>query len=327
MMTPTIEEERLLELRGRGVATPPLAWRSNGPVLAMVFFALTCAATAAMWGLIFMIIESAKVTSWLVAVAAISLAEWLIRRARFYGTGVEAALCISGLFCIIFGLPGEGSREVMLLFAAASAIAGFRMRNPFFGVLAFAFVVAYLESRGLSGAAAAAGVAAALMSLFALVREWRRPSTDMLWIALLVIAPIAGAVAGIDTLDASWAAVFGVFGALCVAAGLLYRDHAPLIAAVVNFTISGTILAAHDLLPLTEEWRLMTAGAALLACSAVVSRILRDRSSGVVVTADALTRFDEELQMIGTVALQPRVDVAPPREGGDFGGAGATGKF
>ena len=57
------------------------------------------------------------------AAISLALAEWLIRTRHFFGTGIESALWLGGLFAFIFGLPGEGSTEVILLFAAASAFA------------------------------------------------------------------------------------------------------------------------------------------------------------------------------------------------------------
>ena len=328
-MTPTVEEERQLELRGRGLKTTAPNWRTSGPVIALVFFVLTCGAVAATWGLIFMILESGKTTSRLIAIAAVALAEYLIRRERFFGMGVESALWISGAFCIIFGLPGEGSPAAVLLFAIASAAAGLRVRNPFFGALSLSFAVAYLNMENMKAIASAVGVAVSVVALFALRREWKRPSTEMLWVVLLVVAPIVGVVASLDTLHVAWAPVFAVLAGVSLAAGLTMRSHAPLIAAFVNLAICVTILAAHDLLPFAEEWRLMIGGAVVLAASAIVSRALRDRARGLVVSAEALTKYDEELQMFGTVALQPRVEVtaAPEGSGGQFGGAGSTGKF
>lgn len=328
MTGPTVSEERLMELGSRRVATTPLVWRSNGPMLSLVFFALTCAAIAASWGFLALLFDEAKGTSWLIAVAALVSGEFLIRRRRFFGTGVESALWLGGLFAIIFGLPGEGSVEVLLLFAAASAIAGFRMRNALYGALAVVFVLSYLESRNLGAMAAAAGIGVATIALIALARRWQRPSTEMLWIALLVISPVAAAIAALDHLSVSWSAPFAALSATALVAALTLRHHGALVAAAVNLVIATAILEAHDVLPFERQWRLMIGGAVLLMVSGLVTRLLRNRTGGIVVTPEALTRFDEELQIVGTISLQPRgeAELAEDR-GGRFGGAGATGDY
>lgn len=306
-----------------------MPWRANGPALALVFFGLTCAATAAAWASVEAIIGAEKVTSWIVALAAITAAEMLIRKWRFFGSGVESALFISGLFCAIFGLPGEGSREVLLLFAAASAAAGLRMRNPFFGALAAAFVLSWLDSRALDAVAATGALTLAAIALAAGAREWRRPSTDMLWTVLLVIPPIGAAIATADELSPWWAAAYGAFAAVSFLAGLRLRLHPPLIAAGVNAVIATAILAHYDLLPSTQEWRLMAGGSVLLAASAAASRLLRDRTRGIVVTADALTAHDDDLEILATLSMQPKAPetAAGTTGGGRFGGAGSTGSF
>ena len=78
--------------------------------------------------------------------AAIVLAEVLISR-RWFFTGVEAALWIGGVFALISELPRSGTPESMLVLAAASGIAGARVRNPLFGALAAVFVMLYFEKR------------------------------------------------------------------------------------------------------------------------------------------------------------------------------------
>ena len=113
-----------------------------------------------------------------------------------------------------------------------------------------------------------------------------------------------------------------------IAAGLRLRAHAPLIAAAVNGVIAIAILAAHDLLPFAPEWQFMLGGAVLLAASALIAREMRGRATGVVITPDSLTRSDDDLQLLATIAAQPQAESAPAAaEGGRFGGAGSTGKF
>jgi hypothetical protein len=323
-----VAEERLMELRSRGIAVPPVPWRTNGVVLAAVFFVLTVAAAIAAWMFLEEITGDNKLSSWILAVVSLAFAEYLIRRHHFFGTGVESALWLIGLFCAIFGLPGRGAPEALLLFAAASAIAGLRVRNPLFGALAVIFILSYLDRRAADEWQVVFALGSAGAALGALHREWRRPSTEMLFVALLVIPPLA-LFEAIGQLSPWWAVVFAIFVALCLLAGFRLRHHAPFIAAGVNAVLAVAILAANELLPFEYEWQLITGGVFLLFVSAVVTRHYRDRTRGIVVTPSALTKFDEELQILGTVGFQPRVEVgaAQPQGGGSFGGGGATGDY
>ncbi|MGZ8869095.1 MAG: hypothetical protein ACXW2P_12195, partial [Thermoanaerobaculia bacterium] len=122
--------------------------------------------------------------------------------------------------------------------------------------------------------------------------------------------------------------VFFVLAAVLIAAGGRLRAHTPLIAAAVNGVIGIAILAAHDLLPFAPEWQFMIGGAVLLAASALIAREMRGRATGIVITPDSLTRSDDDLQLLATIAAQPQVESAPTAtEGGRFGGAGSTGEF
>ncbi|HUP49159.1 MAG TPA: hypothetical protein VNA04_10260 [Thermoanaerobaculia bacterium] len=322
MMGPDVRDERLMELRNRGLQVRPrVPWRSNGVVLSIVFFALTSIGILALYGFLYQI----KLT-WLTGILSIALAEFLIHGRRFFGTGVESALWLGGLFALIFELPGPPREEGLLLFAAAAALAGWRMRNGFFGALAALFVMRYTAARGDETVAASVAVVLSLAALAALGREWGRPSTERLWIALLIIPPVSLLI-DVPRLLPWWAALMGGMAIGSLAAGLRIRTHAPLIASAVYLALSTAILAAHDLLPLTVEWRLITGGALLLAASAALARLLRDRTGGIVTMPATSAPFEEAAQIVGTLALQPRVAQAPQEPGGRFGGAGATGEF
>lgn len=328
MMWPGVADERVMELRGRGIAAAPsVPWRANGPLLASVVFGLTIGTMAAFVGFFHVFLERAAF--WFVAIAAIALAEYLMRAHRFYGAGIESALWLGGLFCMIFGIPGEGEPEALLLFALASAVAGVRMRNGLFLALATAFVISYAVTRHEPAVAAIVGIAISCVALLALTRTWQRPSTEAAWIALLVIPPIAGAAGTATGLPPWWAAVYAALAIACVVIGITLRAHAPFIAAFVDGAIAIGILAAHELLPLETEWRLIVGGAIVLAMSAIASRALRDQRRGIVVRPEALSAFDEEIQVLATVAMQPGVEASADQEpgGGSFGGAGATGRF
>ena len=75
----------------------------------------------------------------------------------------------------------------------------------------------------------------------------------------------------------------------------------------------------------------MLAGALLVAIGAALSRALRDRTRGFVVTPSSVTKYDEAMQIIGTIniAHASPTHAEPQREsgGGSFGGAGASGDY
>lgn len=326
MIAPSVADERLIELRNRGFAAQPqVAWKTHGPFVSLLFFVLTIIGVVATGGF-FDLIELPNGT-FLTGLLAVALAEFLMQRRRFFGTGVESALWIAGSFAFIFALPGPSRAEGLLLFAVASAAAGFRVRNALFGALAVVFVIAYFMSTDFPTAAALIAMAVSMIALVALAREWQRPSTEKLWIALHVIPPIT--LLTTRTLEPWWAIVYVLLAAVCVAAGLWMRAHTPFIGAAIYATADVTTLAAHDLLPFDREWSLIMGGAALMAASAFIARDLRGRTRGIVVSPEAMTRFDEEMQILATIGAQPATQphVETDREGGRFGGAGATGDY
>src|ERR1700720_615295 len=129
---PTPEEERAN------------AWKGKSLLAQCVFFFLTTLAIAAAFGFLSLI---KLPQGWIVLIACIALAEYLIRAFHFWRTGVEAALWIGGLYAFIFSLPSSGKPEAILVFVAAAAIAGWRVRNALFGVLAFVLGTVYLMAK------------------------------------------------------------------------------------------------------------------------------------------------------------------------------------
>ena len=138
----------------------------------------------------------------------------------------------------------------------------------------------------------------------------------------------ASAFATLTRVDVWWVIVYFALAALCAAAGLHLRAHAALIAAAVYTILFVSKAQADDLLPFAPEWRFILGGAILLAASALIARLLRDRTRGLTVTPEDLTAYDKEIEILATIAAQPQVE-APPEKGGGggFGGAGATGDF
>jgi hypothetical protein len=337
-MIPTVAEDRAQTLRARAQAWRAdglisaeteheirekfvTSWRSYGPFAALLFFFLTVCAVAAFHG----VLDLANGPTVVAGIAALVIAEVLIAK-KWFGTGVESALWISGLFSLIFSLPSQGRLEAILVFAAAAAIAGVRVRNPFFGALAAVFFVEYIYAKGWNDRALGLAAAIAGIALVALMREWRRPSTEGLWIALLLsmipVAYVAGQL---------WQIVpmFLCSALVLIAAGLLMRHHAPLVAGAIALVIAvGDWIGRSDL---AAEMLLAIAGALCLGVAFVLSRVLRDRTLGFVSTPMRLTSADDAIQLISVVAVAPHdtPDAAGGRVQGDgtFAGAGATGSL
>lgn len=317
----TADHERARAINARWPrAQLPQPWHGYGLLGQIVFFLLTVAGIFAF----FMMTRQELLT----AAVCIGLAEYLIRVRKWFGTGVEAALWIGGLFSALQALPNTGAPEATLLIAAAAAIAGFRVRNPLFGALAAFFVTQYLEATRDLGTIAALVIAAA--SLFALYRTWKRPSTEWLFIILLVTMPFAGWTHA----DTRWASLtlslYAAFAALCLASAIVKRHHAMFAGAAAALIVAAGILV--DRIRLSEELTLLIAGAVLLIASAAAAHLLRGRTRGFVVTPSQLTSFDDDLEMLGTVtaAAHPSAGNPPESRGqgdGGFGGAGATGNY
>lgn len=305
----------------------PTEWRSSGLLAQIVGFGLT-AAGVALFAAFWELISSSTIIA---AIVAMALAEWSIRAKKWWSTGVESALWLGGLFAFIFALPGESRPEALLLFAGASVAGVVRLRQPWFAALALVFVMAYLEARTAPDAIALfLGIGVALVALALLHRQWSRPSTEWILIALLVVAlPCAyfGSYRALPKLVN--ALIFAALVVIFVVSGLRRRHHAPLVAAAVC-----TVFVAaetHDFLPLVDEARLAIGGAALLLLAAIVSRALRGRTTGLVATPSPRTDADELLDLGGAIVATPQQPAgAPegrPQGDGGFGGAGATGSF
>lgn len=324
-----VQHERNLHLRARLHGTPAAAqlevpWRTNGIVAQCFFFVLSCIALGAFYGL--MHILDVPRPGLVTGVAAIVLAEVLIAR-RWFFTGVEAALWIGGVFALISELPSSGKPEAMLVLAAASAIAGARVRNPLFGAVAAVFVMLYFEKRFDLGVLCAWVIA--LASCIALLRTWRRPTTEGLWIALALVLPVAGRF----TADPHWRTVtiilYTIFGGAVLILAVTRRHHALFLSAMIALAIASA--DAVEQIQAPPEAKLAIAGAVLLGIAFAVSRTLRDRTYGFVLTPVALTPVDDAMELGATLTLQPAgpppAEPAPAPGGGSFGGAGASGDY
>ena len=324
-----LEHERALMLEGRASSPPASAilagaakvpHRTHGILLRATLFVLT---SVGVFGLNFLL-DSLDVPKQGIAagIIAIVLAELLIRIGWFW-TGVEEALWIGGAFSLISELPRTGTPESTLVIAGAAAIAGARVRNPLFGALAAGFFAYYFERRFDLGVIAALVIA--LIAAFALLRTWRRPSNEFLCIAVAVTLPIAGYFFADDVWRNATIALYAAFGVVAFFLAVRYRHHALFLAGGIGVAIAAIEFARTLDLPL--EAKLAIGGALPLAGAWIAARALRDRTTGIVATPSQLTSFDDELQIAATVAL-PHEEFEPkPEQGGEFGGAGATGKY
>jgi hypothetical protein len=317
-MNASEERRRELDLRtGR---------QSRGTILSLVFFVLTGLAVVAT----FLLFEKLSLPKgWLTLIICIAVAEVLIRRFHFAGRGVESALWLGGLFAFIFGLPSEGRPEGLLLFAAACAIAGARVRNPLIGALSPVFAIAYLGLRHWYVAALLFGIIIAAIALLALAREWQRPSTEVLLVALMIASLIAGAWGTVAAyMSPAWSLAYIAFALAAFALGIRLRHREALFGGALAIVIAAIVLREMFDFPL--EWELILAGALLFATAAAISRVLRGKTTGFVVTP-VESSYEEVLRLIGTTALAPQVATNATPEpiggGGKFGGAGATGDF
>src|SRR6266849_249600 len=309
-------------------------WRHMSLIVQIVFFVHTIVAISALYG--FFSLFNLK-AGWIVAPASIVTGELLIRRARFWRTGVESALWIGGLCAFIFSLPSSGKVEAILVFAAAFALAGWRVRNALFGTVATVLVIAYAAAKEWHWLALLLAIAMALIALAALAREWQRPSTEMLWQFLILVMPISGYVAiairisGRFKSEAGIVAIFVALAAIFAMVVVRMRLRVPLMAVVLCIAIA--IVEAHDFIPVSVESALIVIGALTLATAAAIMRALRGKETGFVLGVAK----DSELQDVLSVAptfLAAEVGGAPhggaPQpvgDGGEFGGAGASGNF
>ena len=190
----------------------------------------------------------------------------------------------------------------------------------------------------------------AIAAALALRREWRRPSNELLFAAMAVVMPLAGYVAALTQkrfrgpvirvegdgvtvvrsfADVQLAIIFVMAALLLLVLAIRRRERATLIAAALSIGISA--YEVRTLLRWPVEAQLMAAGALLVAIAWVLSRLLRGRTRGFVITPSALTRYDEAMQIAGTISVpsSAHAPATPQREsgGGSFGGAGASGDF
>lgn len=316
-----VREERQLLLRSRKLASPEIPWRTHGILLRAVLFVFTVLGTGAMYW--FFDLINVPGEGIVTGVIAIGIAELLIRKARWWWTGVEEALWLCAAFAFVSELPRRGTPESALVLALAAAIPGWRVRNPLFGAAAACFVVGYFEDRFDLGVIAA--LVMATLAVIALLRTWERPSTEWLFIALAVVMPFAGRTVA----DSEWRSVtialYAVFAVVVAVLAVRKRHHALFLSAAIALGVAA--VDAAELVDIAEEVELAMGGGLLLVGSWLVSRALHGRTRGIVSTPASLTPFDDELEVAATISLPDQKFDQKMESGGEFGGAGATGDY
>jgi hypothetical protein len=342
---PSITEERADAVRRIVPSQPETGWRHNGLLLRVVFTILAAIAVSAAFGFFTLLTLPKGI---LTALLAIGAAEWLIAEHRFVRTGVESSLWLCGTFAFIFGLPSQGKVEAILVFAAAAALSGWRMRNEFFGVLAAILVVAYVAVKWDHTPILAMSVAAllAIASAFALRRIWWRPSTDRLFAGLALAMPVTGYLAAVAVcmfkptfaMNLQVAAILGITAIVLLIAGIVWRDRVLLISATLS--VACAAIELRQLFDYPAEGKLIGAGIAVIAIAVTLERALRRATRGLVVTVVATNPYDEAMQIGGILTVAPHGsapadhahtgpvlnDSASPTDK-SFGGAGAGGGY
>jgi len=327
MIWPSVADERAMALDAllpkKNAALP---WRTNGFFLTIAFFFLTVLG-AGVFAALFQ-------GSIVVAVLCLIAAEVLIQKFRFFGTGIESALWAVALAIVIFKLPHSGTKEGILVVALAAAIVGLRMRNAFFGAVAAIVVIAYTAAKwNEPWPAIIASLSIAVLCVLALLIEWQRPSNEALFGFIAVVMPLSGYVAAVVTDEMKTqlmiAAVYAIFGVAVLALGIARRDRLTLITAASAIAIA--FVEARNLLQASDEVKLIASGALLVVIGAAISRALRDKTRGFVVTPSQISGLDDAMQLAGTISAAHAnpTQVEPHREsgGGNFGGAGASGNY
>ena len=342
---PSVAEERAEAVHRIVPSQPETGWKHNGLLLRIVFTVLAAIAVSAAFGFFTLLLLPKGI---LTAVLAIGAAEWLIAKHRFFRTGVESSLWLCGTFAFIFGLPSRGKVEAILVFAAAAALSGWRMRNEFFGAVAAILVVVYIAAKWDRNPilCLSAAVLIAIASAFALRRVWQRPSNERLFAGLVLTMPVIGYLSTVvirefppvPGINFQLAAILGIAAAILLAAGIAWRDRVLLISATLS--IACAAIELRDLVDYPAEAKLIGAGVAVIAIAVTLERALRRKTRGLVVTKVETNLYDEAMQIGGILTVAPHgsapaehahtgpvLDDSTSATDKSFGGAGAGGGY
>jgi hypothetical protein len=329
MIWHSVADERGYALKKLGLPAETGGWKRYKLHVQLAFFILTLIGVSAFSVLS---VVNRSVGSLINAVIVIVLAEVLIRKQRFFATGIETALSIAAVVFILIALPSSGKAEGILVVGALVAIAGARLLNPFIGGLAAMSVIVYAAVKNATPVQCALlGVVIALGAAAAQLVEWQRQSVERLFQTIAILAPLAGVIAaefGSSPDHQTIAIVYVIAAAIILALGVAMRARALLLSGALNAAIAAYEASYASDAPL--EAKLIAAGVVTLAIAIVLSRLLRKHTTGFVTTESSLTGYDEVMQIAGAIHTTPN---APQEQspdggfqsgGGNFGGGGAS---
>jgi hypothetical protein len=362
---PTPEQARWLLLASRWTESPVNVfieartggWRSVGLLTRTAFFFLGVVAAAMTFGIVeIMRMPASAVVAGLLLIV---VAEWLIATRRLSNVGIEAALELSGLLLVMlwmFDIFHSGNdTSAALAVTIAFAIAGWRLRNPLFTLLAAiaaSITVAiaidknsFLFTTSNGYWASLYCYAVALVALILGARQLRRPAHDHMLDWLVVVMPLAGYLwsaysglfsAGINYLyQPSIAELFVVltpllFAALSLTLGLRRRTHAPLLACMV--CIACVAYELRGISGLSLEQRLILWGCVTLIGAVILDRYLRTPRRGITSQPLSAEASAWELLQLAGAAVTTPAQPSPQQPGyegggGKFGGGGAGGHY
>lgn len=282
----------------------------------------------------------------IVAAVALAAGEWLIVGRRQFGSGIEESLEVSGITLLAYDLwsRSHASESVGFgLLGIGLAIAGFRLLNPVFTILAALALVTVLDAPPFGiGIACYAVAIAALIASF---RSFRRPSYSRMLDYLVIVMPVAAYIwsvsphamaTAVDYRNASFSqwlvpACSFAFAGIALASGWTRRAHAPLIAGALCAACGAYEL--RNLTGLSLATRLVIGGGALLVISTSLERYLRVPRRGFTSRpSNEYARSADVLEIAGGALLTPSVsplEATPSFEGGggQFGGGGSEGRY
>lgn len=348
---PTVAEERWLLLASRYPALRAEidslghggSWKTTTPLGRLLGVILTLLAMALLGGAL-----SPFRSPWFIAgLLLMFVAEGLIARRRVYRSGIEEVLYVGGAVAVVVQIldwsNGNNDAAGLALVVTAVLFVGWRLLNPVLTTLAaagYSLAISLVNAHLFDGSLRTLepAIYCGLLATLALIgggRRWQRPSHDFMLDGLVIVMPFLG---GAWLLAYAWRgdamiwtslAVTSAFFAILLAAGLMRRQHAPLIGALGSLLCAG--YALHELLSWPGYWQLITAGGVLLLLAAGSDRRLKGRDQGVTSRATDDAQELELLQLAGAASLGPAQGPAPAQgvqgQGGDFGGGGASGRF
>ena len=329
MMWPSVDNERAAALKALRLPVENAdGWKRYRIPMQITFFILTMIGIGTFSGFALL---NRTVGSTFNAVVVFAIAEYLILKHRFFATGVETALWLAGVVFVILALPQSGETEGLLVIGAIVGIAGARLLNPLIGGLAAMSVIIYVDAKHASPLQTVlVALAIAILASAAQIVEWRRRSVERLFQTIAIFAPLAGVIAaefGSSIDHGALASCFAAAAVIVLAIAISQRARALLIAGALSAAIA--LFEASYLSNAGVEAKLIVSGVLLVAIAVLLSRALRGRTSGFVITPSSLTGYDEAMQIAGAIPVTPSTSAPATSDGfhsggGNFGGGGAS---